>query len=135
MLSAWRCWPSTAARAGAQDALLAAAMLARLEANLHEQTGDADACIAEFFDVAAGAGLGRHRLPSPGLLLDPCREPAPRAPVQAAAASSPLVVSYDGSRCSGVGSAVNEVRASLRLNKVGSFLSGSLKHVTEVVMW
>ncbi|GJM95982.1 hypothetical protein PR202_ga12783 [Eleusine coracana subsp. coracana] len=44
--------------AGAEDALLAAASLARLEAGLRKQTGDPDARVAEFFDVAAGAGAG-----------------------------------------------------------------------------
>ncbi|CAN6287439.1 unnamed protein product [Urochloa humidicola] len=44
--------------AGAEDALLAAAALARLEAKLRQQTGDDDARVAEFFDVAAGAGAG-----------------------------------------------------------------------------
>ncbi|CAL4943357.1 unnamed protein product [Urochloa decumbens] len=44
--------------AAAEDALLAAAALARLEAKLREQTGDHDARVAEFFDVAAGAGTG-----------------------------------------------------------------------------
>ncbi|CAN6298474.1 unnamed protein product [Urochloa humidicola] len=44
--------------AGAEDALLAAAALARLEAGLRKQTGDADARVADFFDVAAGAGAG-----------------------------------------------------------------------------
>ncbi|KAK3149905.1 hypothetical protein QOZ80_3AG0224510 [Eleusine coracana subsp. coracana] len=42
----------------AEDALLAAAALARLEAGLREQSGDPDARVAEFFDVAAGAGAG-----------------------------------------------------------------------------
>ncbi|CAL4934894.1 unnamed protein product [Urochloa decumbens] len=42
----------------ANDALLAAAALARLEAGLRKQTGDHDARVAEFFDVAAGAGAG-----------------------------------------------------------------------------
>ncbi|GJN23967.1 hypothetical protein PR202_gb11668 [Eleusine coracana subsp. coracana] len=42
----------------AQDALLAAAALARLESGLREQSGDPDARVAEFFDVAAGAGAG-----------------------------------------------------------------------------
>jgi hypothetical protein len=44
--------------AGAEDALLAAAALARLEAGLRKQTGDTDARVADFFDVAAGAGAG-----------------------------------------------------------------------------
>ncbi|CAL4918062.1 unnamed protein product [Urochloa decumbens] len=44
--------------AAAEDALLAASALARLEAKLREQTGDHDARVAEFFDVAAGAGAG-----------------------------------------------------------------------------
>ncbi|CAN6287437.1 unnamed protein product [Urochloa humidicola] len=44
--------------AGAEDALLAAAALARLEAGLRKQTGDADARVADFFDLAAGAGAG-----------------------------------------------------------------------------
>ena len=44
--------------AGAEDALLAAAALARLEAGLREQAGDPDARVADFFDVAAGAGAG-----------------------------------------------------------------------------
>ncbi|CAN6310088.1 unnamed protein product [Urochloa humidicola] len=44
--------------AAAKDALLAAAALARLETKLREQTGDHDARVAEFFDVAAGAGAG-----------------------------------------------------------------------------
>ncbi|CAN6317500.1 unnamed protein product [Urochloa humidicola] len=44
--------------AAAEDALLAAAALARLEAGLRKQTGDHDARVAEFFDVAAGAGAG-----------------------------------------------------------------------------
>ncbi|KAJ1294428.1 hypothetical protein BS78_01G145700 [Paspalum vaginatum] len=44
--------------AGADDALLAAAALARLEAALRDQTGDPDARVADFFDVAAGAGAG-----------------------------------------------------------------------------
>ncbi|OEL26310.1 Patatin-like protein 3 [Dichanthelium oligosanthes] len=44
--------------AGAEDALLAAAVLSRLEAGLREQTGDPDARVADFFDVAAGAGAG-----------------------------------------------------------------------------
>ncbi|GJN23958.1 hypothetical protein PR202_gb11659 [Eleusine coracana subsp. coracana] len=42
----------------AEDAFLAAASLARLEAGLREQSGDPDARVAEFFDVAAGAGAG-----------------------------------------------------------------------------
>lgn len=42
---------------GAGDALLAAA-LARLEAGLRKRTGDSDARVADFFDVAAGAGAG-----------------------------------------------------------------------------
>ena len=46
------------AGAGAEDALLAAAALARLEAGLREQAGDPDARVADFFDVAAGAGAG-----------------------------------------------------------------------------
>jgi hypothetical protein len=44
--------------AGAEDALLAAAALARLEAGLRKHTGDADTRVAEFFDVAAGSGAG-----------------------------------------------------------------------------
>ncbi|CAD6213765.1 unnamed protein product [Miscanthus lutarioriparius] len=44
--------------AGAEDALLAAAALARLEAKLRDCTGDPDARVADFFDVAAGAGAG-----------------------------------------------------------------------------
>ena len=44
--------------AGAEDALLAAAALARLEAGLREQAGDPDASVADFFDLAAGAGAG-----------------------------------------------------------------------------
>jgi hypothetical protein len=44
--------------AGAEDALLAAAALARLEARLRDRTGDPDARVADFFDVAAGAGAG-----------------------------------------------------------------------------
>jgi hypothetical protein len=44
--------------AGAEDALLAAAALARLEAKLRDRTGDPDARVADFFDVAAGAGAG-----------------------------------------------------------------------------
>ncbi|CAD6343855.1 unnamed protein product [Miscanthus lutarioriparius] len=44
--------------AGAEDALLAAAALARLEAGLREQAGDPDARVADFFDVVAGAGAG-----------------------------------------------------------------------------
>ncbi|XP_062211899.1 patatin-like protein 3 [Phragmites australis] len=44
--------------AGAEDALLAAAALARLESGLREQAGDPDARVADFFDVAAGAGSG-----------------------------------------------------------------------------
>ncbi|KAF8683048.1 hypothetical protein HU200_045032 [Digitaria exilis] len=44
--------------AGAEDALLAAAALARLESGLRKQTGDPDARVAEFFDLAAGAGAG-----------------------------------------------------------------------------
>uniref|UniRef100_A0A0D9ZAX5 Patatin n=1 Tax=Oryza glumipatula TaxID=40148 RepID=A0A0D9ZAX5_9ORYZ len=43
---------------GAGDALLAAAALARLEAGLRKRTGDSDAHVADFFDVAAGAGAG-----------------------------------------------------------------------------
>ncbi|KAG2536442.1 patatin-like protein 3 [Panicum virgatum] len=43
---------------GAEDALLAAAALARLEAGLREQAGDPDARVADFFDLAAGAGAG-----------------------------------------------------------------------------
>lgn len=43
---------------GAGDALLAAARLARLEAGLRKRTGDSDARVADFFDVAAGAGAG-----------------------------------------------------------------------------
>ncbi|CAD6213744.1 unnamed protein product [Miscanthus lutarioriparius] len=43
---------------GAEDALLAAAALARLESGLREQAGDPDARVADFFDVAAGAGAG-----------------------------------------------------------------------------
>ncbi|CAN6304823.1 unnamed protein product [Urochloa humidicola] len=44
--------------AGAEDALLAAAALARLEDGLRKQTGDSDARVADFFDLAAGAGAG-----------------------------------------------------------------------------
>ncbi|TKV92344.1 hypothetical protein SEVIR_9G158000v4 [Setaria viridis] len=44
--------------ADGEDALLAAAALARLEAGLRKQTGDTDARVAEFFDVAAGSGAG-----------------------------------------------------------------------------
>ncbi|RCV41731.1 hypothetical protein SEVIR_9G157900v4 [Setaria viridis] len=44
--------------AGAEDAFLAAAVLARLEAKLREQAEDPDARVADFFDVAAGAGAG-----------------------------------------------------------------------------
>ncbi|KAL6637238.1 hypothetical protein ACP70R_024810 [Stipagrostis hirtigluma subsp. patula] len=44
--------------AGAEEALLAAAALARLEAGLRKQAGDPDARVADFFDVAAGAGAG-----------------------------------------------------------------------------
>ncbi|VAI21527.1 unnamed protein product [Triticum turgidum subsp. durum] len=44
--------------AGAGDALLAAAALARLEAGLRQRAGDPDARVADFFDVAAGAGAG-----------------------------------------------------------------------------
>ncbi|CAN6304231.1 unnamed protein product [Urochloa humidicola] len=44
--------------AAAEDALLAAAALARLEAGLRKQTGDHDARVAEFFDLAAGSGAG-----------------------------------------------------------------------------
>ncbi|RLN16085.1 patatin-like protein 3 [Panicum miliaceum] len=44
--------------AGAEDALLAAAALARLEAKLREQAEDPDARVADFFDVAAGSGAG-----------------------------------------------------------------------------
>ena len=44
--------------AGAEDALLAAAALARLEAGLRDRTGDPDARAADFFDLAAGAGAG-----------------------------------------------------------------------------
>ncbi|OEL34170.1 Patatin-like protein 3 [Dichanthelium oligosanthes] len=44
--------------ADAEDALLAAAALARLEARLRKETGDPDARVADFFDVAAGAGAG-----------------------------------------------------------------------------
>ncbi|KAL5218209.1 hypothetical protein ABZP36_018893 [Zizania latifolia] len=43
---------------GAEDALLAAAALARLEARLRRRAGDPDARVADFFDVAAGAGAG-----------------------------------------------------------------------------
>ncbi|CAL4943359.1 unnamed protein product [Urochloa decumbens] len=42
----------------AEDALLAAAALARLEAGLRKQTGDTDARVADFFDLAAGSGAG-----------------------------------------------------------------------------
>ncbi|TVU45973.1 hypothetical protein EJB05_05483, partial [Eragrostis curvula] len=44
--------------AAAEDALLAAAALARLEAGLRKQAGDPDARVADFFDVSAGAGAG-----------------------------------------------------------------------------
>uniref|UniRef100_A0ACD5X6I8 Uncharacterized protein n=1 Tax=Avena sativa TaxID=4498 RepID=A0ACD5X6I8_AVESA len=44
--------------AGAGDALLAAAALARLEAGLRQHAGDPDARVADFFDLAAGAGAG-----------------------------------------------------------------------------
>ncbi|XP_047087699.1 patatin-like protein 3 [Lolium rigidum] len=44
--------------AGAGDALLAAAALARLEAGLRRQAGDPDARVADFFDLAAGSGAG-----------------------------------------------------------------------------
>ncbi|CAN6291802.1 unnamed protein product [Urochloa humidicola] len=44
--------------ASAEDALLAAAALARLEAGLRKQTGDPDARVADFFDLAAGSGAG-----------------------------------------------------------------------------
>ncbi|KAL6894608.1 hypothetical protein ACP4OV_008706 [Aristida adscensionis] len=44
--------------ASAGEALLAAAALARLEAGLREHAGDPDARVADFFDVAAGAGAG-----------------------------------------------------------------------------
>ena len=43
---------------GAEDALLAAAALARLEAGLRDHKGDADARVADFFDLSAGAGAG-----------------------------------------------------------------------------
>ena len=42
--------------AGAGDALLADAVLARLEAELRQRAGDPDARVADFFDVAAGVG-------------------------------------------------------------------------------
>jgi hypothetical protein len=44
--------------ADAEDALLAAAALARLEAGLRDHAGDPDARVADFFDLAAGAGAG-----------------------------------------------------------------------------
>ncbi|KAM0863156.1 hypothetical protein ACQ4PT_044777 [Festuca glaucescens] len=44
--------------AGAGDALLAAAALARLEAGLRRRAGDPDARVADFFDLAAGSGAG-----------------------------------------------------------------------------
>jgi hypothetical protein len=44
--------------AGAGDALLAAAALARLESGLRQTAGDPDARVADFFDLAAGAGAG-----------------------------------------------------------------------------
>ncbi|CAL4943353.1 unnamed protein product [Urochloa decumbens] len=44
--------------AAVEDALLAAAALARLEAKLRKQTEDPDARVADFFDLAAGAGAG-----------------------------------------------------------------------------
>ena len=44
--------------AGAEDALLAAAALARLNPGLQEQAMDPDACVAVFFDLAAAAGGG-----------------------------------------------------------------------------
>uniref|UniRef100_A0ACD5WCR9 Uncharacterized protein n=1 Tax=Avena sativa TaxID=4498 RepID=A0ACD5WCR9_AVESA len=44
--------------AGAGDALLAAAALARLETGLRQRAGDPDARVADFFDLAAGAGAG-----------------------------------------------------------------------------
>ncbi|KAG6534169.1 patatin-like protein 3 [Zingiber officinale] len=40
------------------DGLLAAASLARMESSLRSRTGDASACIADFFDLAAGSGAG-----------------------------------------------------------------------------
>lgn len=43
---------------GATDGLLAAASLARLESTLKKLSGDPSARIADFFDVAAGAGAG-----------------------------------------------------------------------------
>ena len=43
---------------GPGDALLAAVALARLEAALRERAGDPDARVADFFDLAAGAGAG-----------------------------------------------------------------------------
>ncbi|CAD6213750.1 unnamed protein product [Miscanthus lutarioriparius] len=43
---------------GAEDALLAAAALARLEAGLRDHKGDPDARVADFFDLSAGAGAG-----------------------------------------------------------------------------
>ncbi|MQM10541.1 hypothetical protein Taro_043439 [Colocasia esculenta] len=43
---------------GATDGLLAAASLVRLESSLRRLTGDCSARICDFFDVAAGSGLG-----------------------------------------------------------------------------
>lgn len=42
----------------AADGLLAGAALVRLEASLRRRTGDPDARLADFFDVAAGSGAG-----------------------------------------------------------------------------
>ncbi|KAJ8471103.1 hypothetical protein OPV22_025446 [Ensete ventricosum] len=37
---------------------LAGVALSRLEASLRKQAGDPDACVADFFDLAAGSGAG-----------------------------------------------------------------------------
>ncbi|XP_052200916.1 patatin-like protein 7 [Diospyros lotus] len=44
--------------AGATDGLLAAKSLVHLEASLRKKSGNPNACIAEYFDLAAGTGVG-----------------------------------------------------------------------------
>ncbi|CAD5172281.1 unnamed protein product [Musa acuminata subsp. malaccensis] len=42
----------------AAEGVITGATLARLEASLRKQSGDPDACVADFFDLAAGSGSG-----------------------------------------------------------------------------
>ncbi|RLN09691.1 patatin-like protein 3 [Panicum miliaceum] len=74
--------------AGAEDALLAAAVLARLEAGLREQAGDHDARVAGFFDLTWSGERTLRRVFGNATLRDtvapllvPCYDLATAAPV------------------------------------------------------